>query len=79
VSEVQVLPLVDDELDCRSAALELIFDALRAHVPDHIVAVLPPHLLEHGKPRRAELLRRLQVPRIGQEGRLPGGLSTLAK
>jgi hypothetical protein len=48
-------------------------------VPDHIVAVEPPHLLENGKPRRAELLRRLEVPRIGHEGGLPGGLSTLAK
>jgi hypothetical protein len=29
--------------------------------------VQAPHLLENGKPWRAELLRRLPVPRIGHE------------
>ena len=55
VGEVQVLPLDDDELDLRTADLELVFDTFRIRVPDHIIAVQAPHLLEHGKPRRASL------------------------
>jgi hypothetical protein len=42
VREVQVLPRDDDEVDRRAAEIELVLDALRVHVPDHIVAVQPP-------------------------------------